>query len=143
MRIDSITHNGVHYAMMTPAELADAGVPESAWLKPYLKSYAAQKRWQVEVGGIAVNGVSVPTNDRAKTLLIGAASWLASTDTTTVFLGGSVQTMTGTQVKALRDAICDHVDRCFTAQGEVCAAIDAGSITTTAQVDAWVWPKNG
>lgn len=144
MRIEQITHNGVGYSMMTPAELAAAGVPEAVWMKPHLKAYAAQKRWQVEVGGIVVNGARVPTDDRAKTLFAGAAGWLAAADTTTIVLGGvAAQTMTGTQVKALRDAICNHVDASFAAQAAIIAAIDAGTITTTAEIDAYAWPSNG
>ena len=42
-------------------------------LKAALRAYAADKRWRVEVGGITINGVSVPTDDRAKLLLFGAA----------------------------------------------------------------------
>lgn len=143
MRIDRVVHNGQGFSMMTPGELEAAGVPTAVWLAAHLKNYAAHKRWQIEIAGTVVNGTPVPTDDRAKTLLIGAAAWLAAADTTTVIVSGVAQTMTGTQVKAMRDAICDHVDRCFTAQGEVYAAIDAGTITTTAAIDAFAWPSNG
>ena len=142
MRIEHIVHEGRGYSMMTPEELAAAGVPEAAWLKPHLKSYAAQKRWQVEVGGVPFNGAIVPTDDRAKALLTGAASAMTATETTKVKLGGAFFNMTGTQVKALRDAVVDHVQAGFQAEADVVAAIDAGTITTIAQVDAHAWPPN-
>lgn len=142
MRLDSIAHDGKTYTMMTPEELAAAGVPQSAWLKPYLKSYAAQKRWQVETSGVPFSGAVVPTDDRAKALLTGAAAAMTSTETTKVKLGRAFVDMTGTQVKALRDAVVDHVQACFQAEADVVAAIDAGAITTTAQVDAFAWPAN-
>lgn len=46
-------------------------------LTPYglfadLLSYAANVRWQREVGGISIDGVSVGTDDRSKQMLMGA-----------------------------------------------------------------------
>lgn len=143
MRIEHIVHDGRGYTMMTPEELTAAGVPQSAWLKPHLKSYAAQKRWQVEIGGVPFNGAIAPTDDRAKALLTGAAASMTATETTKVKLGGAFVDMTGTQIKALRDAVVDHVQAAFQAEAEVAAAIDAGTITTTAEVDAHAWPSNG
>lgn len=140
MRIEAVLHNGCTYSMMLPEELREAGVPDSVWMPQFLKSYAAQKRWQIEVSGTTLNGVRVPTDDRAKTLITGAAAWLAAADTTTLVIGNAVSTVTGTQIKAMRDAVCDHVDQSFMALGQVYAAIDAGTITTTAEIDAFAWP---
>ncbi|HRD79047.1 MAG TPA: DUF4376 domain-containing protein [Hyphomicrobiaceae bacterium] len=138
----TLSHAGVGYVNATPEQLQAAGVPASAWLKPMLKAYAADKRWRIEIGGIVVNGAPVPTDDRAKALLTGAAASMTSTETTKVKVGGAFVDMTGTQVKALRDAVADHVQACFQAEADVVAEIDAGTITTLAEVDAFAWPAN-
>lgn len=140
LRIEHVEYNGRGYAMMTPVELRAAGVPDEVWMARYLKSYAAQKRWQIEVSGTTLNGAFVPTDDRAKTLITGAAAWLAAAETTTLVIGTTVSIVTGAQIKAMRDAVCDHVDRSFMALGEVYAAINAGTITTTVEIDAFAWP---
>lgn len=143
MRIEQLTHNGVGYAMMLPDELIAAGVPAAVVRTHLLKAAAAQKRWNVENGGTVVAGARVPTDDRAKALLTGAAASMTATATTKVKVGGVFVDMTGTQVKGLRDAVTAHVQACFQAEADVVAAIDAGTITTEAQIAAFAWPSNG
>lgn len=46
--------------------------PRPAPSKADLLSYAADKRWQVETGGLVIGGVPVATDDRSKIMIIGA-----------------------------------------------------------------------
>lgn len=108
-----------------------------------LAVYAADKRWRVETGGIVVGGIAVPTDDRAKVLLMGAASTMADTDTAPYVSGTQSVTLTGVQFKALYAALTAHVQAAFATQTAVLAAIAAGTVTTTAQIDAAAWPPNG
>src|SRR4051812_22845361 len=64
--------------------LADDGMtaPDPAPAPPAvdLRAYASSKRWEVEIRGITVQGLSVPTDDRAKLLILGAAQTLGDSD---------------------------------------------------------------
>lgn len=102
-----------------------------------LKHYAADKRWRVEVGGIMVSGIAVPTDDRSKTM-IGRAARTNSTVTETPFVVAGVNygVLTKAQFVALDAAIDEHVAATFETLASVIADIEAGTITTKAQIDA-------
>jgi hypothetical protein len=106
---------------------------------PDLLSYASDKRWKVETGGITVGGVPIHTDDRSKLMLMGARleaqadpllikSWVAS--------DGSIYPLSAEQIIALSDAVAQHVTDCFERFAQVKTAIDADQISTTAEVDA-------
>lgn len=108
-----------------------------------LMVYAADKRWQVETGGITVAGASVATDDRSKTLIMGARMKADRDATfTTKFKGASGEFMTvdASMIIAISDALLDHVDACFRAEDAVQDEITGGTITTTAEIDAVGWP---
>lgn len=108
-----------------------------------LKRYAAAKRYEAENGGVSVNGIAVPTNDRAKLLILGAASSLADDDATPFIANGvNYGATTGVQFRAINTAIIGHVQASFAVLADVMVGIDAGSITTPEQIDAAPWPKN-
>lgn len=104
-------------------------------LKNSLKAHAASKRWEQEQGGIVAEGMSVPTDDRAKTLLMGAAGALANEDTAPLVVGLVAATLTGAQFKAIYAAIVAHSQACFATQASVYADIESGVITTPAQIN--------
>lgn len=106
-----------------------------------LRGHLADKRWQVETGGITWNAMPIATDDRAKTLIEGAASSLGDTDSVKFKVAaGTWVDVTGAQLRAIRDAIAAHVQACFAKEAELDAAISAGTITTTAEIDAAAWP---
>ena len=112
--------------------------------KSELVAYAAKKRWKVETGGIAVNGIAVPTHDRSKLLILGGAQTLAD-DATTPFIANGVNhgSLTGAQFRVVNAAIVAHVQATFATLADVLTAIADGRITTVAGIDAAAWPKNG
>lgn len=108
-----------------------------------LLAYAADKRWRVETGGITAGGVPVATDDRSKTMIMGARIKAdAEPDYTVGWKGadGSFVQLGSSQIIAISNAILAHVDACFAAEAVVAAAIGVGDITTTQQVDDWPWP---
>ena len=111
-----------------------------------LKAAAADRRWRAETGGVSVNigagPMTIPSDDRAKLLLLGASVSMADDATAAYVVNGASVTLTGAQFKALYAAIVAHVDACFITQRDVIAAIDAGTITTIEATDAWAWPAN-
>lgn len=126
------------------AFLADGGTV-GAYVEPIrskdeLLLYAADKRWQVETGGITVAGIAIPTDDRAKLLINGASLGMADTDTAMFVSGTTAAELTGAQFTAFNSAIIAHVQACFAVQSVVMADIESDTITTTAEIDAADWP---
>lgn len=130
--------------LQTDAALQDVLKPYGLWVD--LRGYAADKRWRVETGGITVGGVTVATDDRSKTMIMGArikadvdpgyvVGWKGAD-------GGFVE-LSAPQIIAISDAVLAHVDACFAAEAAVSAAIADGAVTTTQQVDSWAWPADG
>ena len=121
------------------------GAPD---LRPYaappvdLVAYTADKRWQVETGGIMVGGVPVATDDRSKTMIIGARikadrdpAFNTKWKTPAGFLMIDAPT-----IIAISDAVLAHVDACFAAEAIVLDEIEAGAITAVTQIDEANWP---
>lgn len=100
-----------------------------------LKAHAARRRWVLEVGGINVDGVSVPTSDRAKTMISSAAQILEDGETIAFKADSGFVTVSGAQVQVMRDAIAAHVQRLFSAERALHDAIDAGDITGFDEID--------
>lgn len=114
----------------------------TAWRRMRLKQSARDKRWRVEVGGTMLGGMAIPTDDRAKVLIKGAAETVGDEDIDTFILGDVAIAMTGLQFKAAWAAVVEHVRLTFSTLAAVYDAIDADTILTTADIDAADWPSN-
>lgn len=103
-----------------------------------LVAYAAQRRWEHEVGGLMFAGFHIATDDRSKLMIVGArAAASADPDFTTEWkLPGGFVTLDADTIIAISDAVLAHVAESFAAEAQVLAAIDTGAITTTAEIDA-------
>lgn len=127
-----------------PGWTYDAGTftpppPPAPPTKDDLIAYAADARWRKEVGGIAVSGVPVATDDRSKQMIIGARLAAdADPDWTSQWVGadGAIYSIDAATIIAISNAVQAHVNACFATFASVKAEIDAGTITTTAQIDA-------
>ena len=123
------------------AALLEAGTTVAAYAAPVptaaaLKAYATAKREEKENSGTTMGPVPVPTHDRAKLLILGAAQTMADTDTSPFVVGGvNYGNLTGLQFQAANAAVVAHVQGTFATLATVIAAIDAGTITTTAAID--------
>lgn len=104
-----------------------------------LIAYAAQKRWEVETGGIILNGLEVHTDDRSKTLIAGARMGADNNPGFTAQFksaDGTFVMVDAPTVIAISDAVLTHVQNCFAIEDQVLSDIEHGTITTSAQVDA-------
>ncbi len=119
-------------AMMITPEMKQAKALDA------LRDYAANKRWQKETGGIEINGLTVATDDRSKTMISGARV-AAQNDPnfTTQWKGadGSFVTIDAAAVIGISDVMLAHVSNCFATEAQVLADIEAGTISTTEQID--------
>jgi len=120
--------------LLTAAELAAR--------RAELLAYVGEARYAREMAGVTVpGGFRVATDDRSKLLLAGSrikaeadptysTKWKVSpTDRVEV---------PASQIIAMSDAVLAFVDACFDADDAACAAILAGTITTRAEVDAFI-----
>lgn len=115
------------------------GTPQNDHPGLTLQEYAAAKRWEKEVGGIEINGLTVATDDRSKTMISGArVAAMANSDFTTAWKGsgGVFVPLDASAVVAISDAVLAHVSNCFAIEAQVLADIESGAITTVEQIDA-------
>lgn len=141
--LDRIVANVADTPALTPQEAAPL---TGEALKAYLRAYAADKRYAVETGGTRLpNGLAVATDrvtqnalDRTiNALERGFASepvqWKGAT--------GWIP-LTKTDLLGLAAAMTAHVQEAYAAEKTVSDGIEAGTITTTAQIEAAGWPSN-
>ncbi|WP_245422133.1 DUF4376 domain-containing protein [Rhodoplanes serenus] len=134
----------MHSMLTTSSEyrawVAAGGVAEPVQATPVdLAAYAADARWRRETGGIVVGGIPIATDDRSKLLISGArihAEVDPAWSTVWTAADGVRHPVSAAQVIAISAAVLAHVDAAFRLYDEVVAAIDAGTITTPAEIDA-------
>jgi len=110
--------------------------------KASLIAYAAIKRWQVETGGITVAGAAIDTSRESQAMITGAYAYSQANPSETISykaISGWV-TIDAATMTAIATAVGAHVQACFAAEASAAAEIEAGTITTTAEIDAADWP---
>lgn len=105
-----------------------------------LKTYAAAVRYAKEIAGCTVGGVTYPS-DRDTQAKLTAAALFAQVDNTQTFQwkladGSFSDELSAAQMITIAAAVGGYVNSCFAEEAAVVAEIDAGTITTRAQVDA-------
>jgi hypothetical protein len=142
--LERIIANAEGSPPVTPEEAAPL---EGEALKAFLRSYAADKRWTVESGGcIDQNGNAIATDRDSQTKLIAEMVAIGAnmrTDPSPWKLrGNGFVLLTNAQMIQAIMAARTHIANSFAGEAECLAAIEAGTITTPAQVDAANWPSN-
>lgn len=116
-----------------------AGAPERS-----LKAYAAAKRFAVETGGIVSGAFGPILTDRATQSML--ARTIQSIDLGIIsppikFKGPAGFVMLDrAALVGISTEVAAHIQAAFDTEGDVVAEIEAGTITTTAQIDAADWP---
>lgn len=107
-----------------------------------LHAYAAAKRYEIETGGITVNGAAIDTSRDSQAMITGAYAYSqANPEETIQFKATSGWvTLDPATLAAIATAVGAHVQACFAVESTVAAGIEAGTITTTAEIDAADWP---
>lgn len=120
----------------TDAALHQVLAPHGLWVD--LVAYTADRRWQIETGGIEVGGAVVAT-DRDSQGMIGRAYSLALVDPDEPVdykaASGWIEIDSATLI-AIATAVGRHVRACFRAERQICDQIETGQITTSAEIDA-------
>ena len=99
----------------------------------------AIRRWLAETGGTVINGLTIATDDRSKTLINGAAlradrsaDYVLRWKTSQGFVD-----LTAAQVLAVADAVSEHVQLCFDREDALLVAVADGSITAEMLEEGW------
>lgn len=82
------------------------------------------RRWKTETGGVTFDGLTIPTRDRDKTLILGKIVSLdrqnaPDTDEFNFVLGGQTITITAGQIRDIGVLIEQHVQKTVDAQDQV------------------------
>lgn len=133
----------------------DAGAQTNASLQlvlsPYalwvdLVAYAAHARWRKEIGGIVIAGVPVATDDRSKLMITGArVAAVADPNWSTAWVGsdGQIYPVDVDAMLGISDGVQVHVNATFGTFANVMVAIEAGELSTPAEIDGeFGWPAH-
>jgi hypothetical protein len=111
-----------------------------------LHAYARDQRWRAEIGGTTIAGIPIATDDRSKIMIVGArVAAQADPGWQTVWRGidGAGYPIDASAMIAISDGVQAHVNATFALLATVTAAIEAGTITSTEQIDAAFQPLHG
>jgi len=104
-----------------------------------LMHYAADKRWQKEVGGTLWNGLPVHTDRESQSKIIAERLAIEAGERDDPdywkFADGVFRQVSNEDFTSLASAVRQHVRDCFALEGQVLALITTGVITTTEQID--------
>ena len=96
--------------------------------KMALLARLAERRWQVETGGIDVGGVHIATDDRSKLLLANAATRAREDPAYSVrwkTSPGQFSQISASEIVAADAAVYAHVQRCFAREAELSDQLEA------------------
>ena len=99
----------------------------------------AQARYNAEIAGITINGVSIKTDRESQGLITGAALKAMQDNTYTCKwkgIDGFIE-LTAPQIIAIADAVRQHVQSCFDHEAELLPLIEAA--TTEAELNLITW----
>jgi hypothetical protein len=107
--------------------------------KEQLIAYARDRRWQCEVAGTAVGGVPVRTDRETRSALLEAQAAIAldpGWSTPWELANGATFLVNANTLPPIIAAVAAHRRSAFETYDTVKAAIEAGTITTRAAIDA-------
>ena len=121
---------------------------EGAWVlveaaeiaRAALRARASAARWARETSGVTVGGAHIPTDQRTQMVLAGAFARAVADESYAIpnwkLPDGSYVSLSNPEIRAIATSVADHIQGCFDLNAEVDAAIEAGEITTAAEVVA-------
>ena len=105
-----------------------------------LKAHAATRRWEKEQGGITLPGnVKVATDTPAQVKIAELRRRVAAREVAVPFsfkAASGWTDLTENAIIAVDKAVAAHIQACYATERQISDAIDAGTITTTAEIDA-------
>lgn len=124
--------------LMTPAEV-DAHHNPPQTREQLLQVFAA-RRYQAEVSGITIDGLSVYTDRTTQNKLTAASNRAQRNAEYTVnwkLTSGAFINLNATTIIAIGDTVGDHVQACYDREGELAAAVEDGTYTEAMLNTGW------
>jgi hypothetical protein len=125
---DPATH---HAPVWTGSAWADPVAKSLALLKAEKTAAITARRWEVETGGITLNGAAIATDTTSQAKLSGALQLVQSDDTRIIDWKGvnGWIILDAADVTAIAVSVGGHVQACFTREKEMLAAVTAAETT--------------
>jgi hypothetical protein len=140
---------GIGWTLSDGVLVAPAAPSAPAPTKADLLAYAAQKRFEIETGGIVVDGTRIDTSRASQNMISNADRYAQASGVASVRYKAASGWITpaAAPLHAVALAVGAHVQACFDIEYDLDAAIEAGSITTMAEIDTPpapipAWPAN-
>ncbi|CUX59990.1 DUF4376 domain-containing protein [Agrobacterium tumefaciens] len=119
--------------------------PETALpTKVELLAYAAIKRFEIETGGIVVNGARMDTSRNSQSMIANAYSFVVNSGApATKFKAMSGwMTLSSADIKSAALAVGAHVQASFDVEEVADGLIRSEAISSIEEIDALPWPSN-
>lgn len=133
-------HGDYELVEAPPLVVPEPEPPTPEQIKASLAAYAADCRWQKEVGGTIWNGWPVHTDRESQGKIMAERLAISEGERDDPdgwkFADGSFRMVSNADFIALSNAVREHVRSCFAIEAGVLAQIEAGAITTTEEIDA-------
>lgn len=104
-----------------------------------LKAYATHRRWLKEIGGTFWNGWPVHTDRESQSKIIAEAVAIEKGERADgdpwKFADGEFRPLTNAEMDSLAAAVRLHIRNSYGIEAQVLTAIEAGAITSEAQID--------
>jgi hypothetical protein len=117
--------------------------------KPQLKQIVTSYRYDVEVGGVVVNGYPFSTDRESQTKYIAAVVAAAQTPDPETFImtwktsDGQFIPLTVSSITSVTNAVREHVQNCFDKEAEYYNLIDTANTSVLETTDFSAgWPSN-
>lgn len=108
-----------------------------------LKSYAAEKRWEVEISGVIWNGYTVATDRDSQGKLmaefIAINAGLRTDPSGWKMKSGEFVLLTNAEMLNVIVTARTHISNAFEKERQILDEIEAGTITSTEQIDGISW----
>lgn len=134
------------YAAEHPDEVtAEQARPEPTLLelKTIKKAYLAAARYESEISGVTLGGMTIRTDRESQALITGAA--LAATQDAGYSViwksADGFVTLNAEQIIAAAQAVRAHVEACFAREAELSAAVDAAKSAKAVRAIEWSLPE--
>lgn len=112
---------------------ADAPAPSLDSMKASGRVRLAERRWQVEVGGIEVGGSRIATDRESQAMMTGAVAYCGMDPQASIRwkTADGFVTIDGAALQVIAIAVGRHVQACFAREAELSELIDSATDATS------------
>lgn len=117
----------------------------AANFKDILSDYITEKRYEKEIGGLEVNGLTIKTDRESQSMIIGATVLIGDGETLKWKTEAGFVDLSGAQIKAIATLVRNHIQACFNREAELLAELENVTEETALAFEQAVtlfWPQS-